>query len=62
MIDPQTGIFAQGTRSHYHLEYTVRDDAPVPDVRGAIRRLGEPSVSVGGFNLVVGPAEALATP
>ena len=32
----------------------MRDDAPVPDVRAALSRLGEPSVSVGGFNLVVG--------
>lgn len=54
MAEPQPGIFAQGTRSHYHLEFTVHDDAPVPDVRAAISRLGEPSVSVGGFNLVVG--------
>ena len=54
MANPQPGIFAQGTRSHYHLEFTVRDDAPTPDIRAAISRLGEPSVSVGGFNLVVG--------
>jgi porphyrinogen peroxidase len=54
VTEPQPGIFAQGTRSHYHLEFTVRDDASVPDVRAALSRLGEPSVSVGGFNLVVG--------
>jgi len=50
----QPGIFAQGTRSHYHLEFTVRDDAPTSGVRAAISRLGEPSVTVGGFNLVLG--------
>jgi putative iron-dependent peroxidase len=54
VVEPQPGIFAQGTRSHFHLEFTLHDDAPVPDVRAAISRLGEPSVSVGGFNLVVG--------
>ena len=54
MANPQPGIFAQGTRSHYHLEFTVRDDAPTSDVRAAISRLGEPSVTVGGFNLVLG--------
>jgi hypothetical protein len=54
VVGPQPGIFAQGTRSHYHLEFTVRDDVPAQDVRAAISRLGEPSVAVGGFNLVVG--------
>ena len=59
MGEAQPGIFAQGTRSHYHLEFTVRDDAPTSDVRAAISRLGEPSVTVGGFNLVLGLGPAL---
>ena len=59
MGEAQPGIFAQGTRSHYHLEFTVRDDAPTSDVRAAISRLGEPSVTVGGFNLVLGVGPTL---
>jgi len=27
MARPQPGIFAQGTRSHYHLEFDLRSDA-----------------------------------
>jgi porphyrinogen peroxidase len=59
MTEPQPGIFAQGTRSHYHLEFDVPDDVPVPEARAAISRLGEPAVSVGGFNLVVGLGSTL---
>ena len=54
MAHPQPGIFAQGTRAHYHLEFDLLGGATAPDVRAAIARLGEPPVTVGGFNLVVG--------
>ena len=54
MPHPQPGIFAQGTRVHYHLEFDLSAGGTAADVRAAIGRLGEPSVTVGGFNLVVG--------
>lgn len=54
MAYPQPGIFAQGTRAHYHLEFDLVAGVPASDVRAAIGRLGEPSVTVGGFNLVIG--------
>jgi putative iron-dependent peroxidase len=54
VAQPQPGIFAQGTRAHYHLEFDLSGGATAPDVRAAIGRLREPSVTVGGFNLVVG--------
>ena len=52
---PQPGIFAQGTRSHYHLEFDLRPDATddaivAPRSRG----LREPPVTAGGSNIVVG--------
>jgi putative iron-dependent peroxidase len=55
----QPGIFAQGTRAHYHLEFDLNGQVPEADVRAAVTRLGEPSVTVGGFNLVVGFGPAL---
>jgi porphyrinogen peroxidase len=57
--EAQPGIFAQGTRSHYHLEFTVRDGAATSEVAAAISRLDEPSVTVGGFNLVLGVGSKL---
>jgi porphyrinogen peroxidase len=53
MANAQPGIFAQGTRAHYHLEFDL-PDATSDDVRGAVARLREPTVTVGGFNLVLG--------
>lgn len=59
MARPQPGIFAQGTRSHYHLEFDLRagvaDDAVVSTLGG----LREPSVTAGGSNIVVGFGPAL---
>jgi putative iron-dependent peroxidase len=51
----QPGIFAQGTRSHYYLEYDVRPDreAAVDDVAAAIGSLREPAVTAGGANVVL---------
>jgi putative iron-dependent peroxidase len=59
MATGQPGIFAQGTRSHYNLEFDLRTDAAAGDVKAAIARLHEPSVTAGGFNLVVGFGAAL---
>ena len=55
----QPGIFALGARSHYHLELTVRRDADPAAVAAAVRSLEEPTVTVGGLNLVVGFGPAL---
>lgn len=52
---PQPGIFAQGTRSHYHLEFDVEEGRRSADaVAEAIGRLREPAVTAGGSNLVFG--------
>ena len=40
MARPQPGIFAQGTRSHYHLEFDLRPDAS-DEAIDAIGQLGE---------------------
>jgi porphyrinogen peroxidase len=54
MITPQPGIFAQGTRSHYHLEFDARPDVSAIDIADAVGRLREPAVTSGGTNLVIG--------
>jgi putative iron-dependent peroxidase len=54
MARPQPGIFAQGTRSHYHLEFDVRPDATDQQICAALHGLREPSVTAGGSNIVVG--------
>jgi porphyrinogen peroxidase len=54
MATGQPGIFAQGTRAHYHLEFDVHADASVDDIAAAVAELREPAVTAGGFNLVVG--------
>jgi porphyrinogen peroxidase len=54
MATPQPGIFAQGTRSHYHLEFDLRPDVEPAAAAGCVARLREPAVTVGGANLVVG--------
>jgi putative iron-dependent peroxidase len=50
----QPGIFAQGTRAHYQLEFDVGPSASVQEIRAALARLHEPAVTAGGLNLVVG--------
>ena len=60
MAVPQPGIFAQGTRSHYHLEFDLRPGATDEAIRGALHGLREPSVTAGGCNIVVGFAADLA--
>lgn len=54
MAVAQQGIFAQGTRAHYQLEFSVGDDASVEAIRSALGRLREPTVTAGGLNVVVG--------
>jgi putative iron-dependent peroxidase len=54
MATPQPGIFAQGTRSHYHLEFDLRPGVDPAAAAGFVERLREPAVTVGGANLVVG--------
>src|SRR5262245_46996436 len=54
MAVPQPGIFAQGTRSHYHLEFDLRPGATDADICAAAQGLREPSVTSGGSNIVVG--------
>jgi putative iron-dependent peroxidase len=51
---PQPGIFAQGTRSHYHLEFDLLPDASDAAICAALNGLREPSVTAGGSNIVVG--------
>jgi len=51
---PQPGMFAQGTRSHYHLEFDLAPGADPAAVAGCVARLREPAVAGGGSNLVVG--------
>jgi len=54
MARPQPGIFAQGTRSHYHLEFDVRPDATDDAIAAELDALREPAVTAGGSNIVVG--------
>jgi putative iron-dependent peroxidase len=56
---PQPGIFAQGTRAHYHLEFDVRAGVTDDQIRAALHGLREPAVTVGGSNIVVGFGAAL---
>lgn len=51
---PQPGIFAQGTRSHYHLELDLRQGASDGEVLRALAGLRQPHVTAGGANLVLG--------
>jgi porphyrinogen peroxidase len=51
---PQPGIFAQGTRSHYHLEFDLRAGVTDEQIRAALGGLREPQVTAGGSNIVVG--------
>ena len=50
----QHGIFAQGTRAHYQLEFRVSPNATTDDIRAALSRLREPTVTAGGLNVVIG--------
>src|SRR5260221_14593805 len=54
MPTAQPGIFAQGTRSHRHLEFDANAGVEPNDVLAALRKLRQPSVTAGGANIVVG--------
>jgi putative iron-dependent peroxidase len=54
MAHPQPGIFAQGTRSHYHLEFDLRPGVSDAVIVAALHGLREPPVTAGGSNIVVG--------
>jgi putative iron-dependent peroxidase len=54
MATGQPGIFALGTRAHYNLEFDLRPGVAPQDVVAAVVRLREPTVTAGGFNLVLG--------
>src|SRR3954447_7071082 len=53
-VAAQPGIFAQGTRAHYYLEYVVREGADPQAVVRALSRLRTPQVTAGGANIVIG--------
>jgi porphyrinogen peroxidase len=50
----QPGIFAQGTRFHQHLEFSVSATADVDAIARGVRGLREPAVTAGGCNIVLG--------
>ena len=54
MATPQPGIFAQGTRTHRHLEFAIRPGVGTDAIRAAVAGLRQPSVSAGGANIVLG--------
>ena len=54
LLVPQPGIFAQGTRSHHHLELAMGPGASDADVLRALAQLREPQLTAGGVNLVIG--------
>ncbi len=54
ILTPQPGIFAQGTRSQYHLEFDLKAGAKPTDLAGAVGKLREPLVTAGGTNMVIG--------
>ena len=54
MAVPQPGIFAQGTRSHYHLEFDLKAGVTDAQIRTALKGLREPPVTAGGSNIVLG--------
>ena len=57
MATPQPGIFAQGTRTHRHLEFAMRAGVAADVVRAALARLRQPAVATGGANIVLGFSE-----
>ena len=59
MSTPQPGIFAQGTRSHHHLELDLRSGVEPAAVGSALGVLADPAVTAGGTNSVVGFGAAL---
>ncbi|MFN8036198.1 MAG: Dyp-type peroxidase [Acidimicrobiia bacterium] len=54
MQNAQPGIFAQGTRTHHHLELHLRAGVADAVLRRALGSLREPPVTAGGANIVLG--------
>mgnify|MGYP007111972406 CR=1 FL=1 len=54
MATPQPGIFAQGTRSHRHLEFDLRPGTAPAALLAALQPLRQPSTTAGGVNIVLG--------
>lgn len=59
MATPQPGIFAQGTRSHRHLEFELLPDVTTEATLAALRGLRQPSATAGDANIVIGFSPAL---
>jgi putative iron-dependent peroxidase len=59
MATPQPGIFAQGTRSHRHLEFALRPGVASGEALRCLQTLRQPSATAGGANIVVGFSPAL---
>lgn len=51
---PQSGIFALGTGSHSYLEFELEPQSDPTTMARAIAGLGEPGMTTGGVNLVIG--------
>jgi len=51
---PQPGIFAQGTRSHFHVELDLRPGTSDESLRRAVAAVRGPTPVSGGVNLVTG--------
>lgn len=54
MPTPQPGVFAQGTRDHYHLEFDLRPGAEEAAVADAVARLRATGFASREANLVIG--------
>ncbi|MGE0878890.1 MAG: Dyp-type peroxidase [Acidimicrobiia bacterium] len=49
----QPGIFAQGTRSHFFLEFDIRSGVSAEAALEALQGLRQPAVTAGGANIVI---------
>jgi putative iron-dependent peroxidase len=54
MLTPQPGIFAQGTRAHYHLEFDVEPNVDPADLGARLRKLRDLRATTTGVNLIIG--------
>ena len=59
MPTPQHGIFAVGTRSQHHLQFTVAGDATEDDLLAALSSIRDQATTIAGVNVVVGLGAAL---
>jgi putative iron-dependent peroxidase len=59
MSTGQPGVFAQGTRAHFQLEFTVPKSVTPRQLGAALGRFREPAVTFGGANVVIGFGPAL---